>query len=80
MKPVRTPNTTGNYKAPKGKEDEIADLPFYRQEGVVYSEWELDESEAHEVYYNGGRVRLGIYGEPIWPVSLEVMYGQTKKG
>lgn len=75
MEPIRTSKTTGIYGAPKGLEDTVGGLPYYREENdgfpMVYSVWTLTDAE-RAIIANGGNIVLGIMGEPIPPVSLNV--------
>lgn len=71
MTPITTKKTTGMYRAPKGRENEIGGLPFYREAGVIYSVWELEDWERRAIA-GGQNIILGIIGEPIPPVSLGI--------
>lgn len=65
------------YGAPPGTEGQIGGLPCTREHDpeldatIVYSEWEPDPLE-REAIAAGARIRLGIVGEPIPPVSVNV--------
>jgi hypothetical protein len=61
---------TDTYKLPGGTEEN--DLPFYRSDGVVLSEWELTLQERAAIA-QGAHISLAIYHEPIPPVSLAVI-------
>lgn len=75
MRPIRTKKTSGIYGAPRGHEEEIGGLPFYREKTVggmtaVYSVWTLDEGERGAIA-RGANLVIGIVGmEPIPPISL----------
>jgi hypothetical protein len=70
MKPVRTAWTEIVYRGPSA---DVGDLCCHRIEpGVIASVWEPDEEELR-LLAEGGRVRLVIWGEPIPPVSVDVL-------
>lgn len=76
MKPIRTAQTTFDYKGPT---PDIGDLPCYREDGAVWSVWEFTDEERRFIA-DGGNVKLGIfYTEPIPPVALEVVGDQGEK-
>jgi hypothetical protein len=73
MEPVKTEGATFVYRGPT---EGIGDLWVRREqeEGgypVIYSVWEPTEEE-RKLLAEGGRVELGIVGEPIPPVSMAV--------
>lgn len=78
MRPIRTDETIGIYGAPKGMEDVVEGLPYWREKdsetggNLIRSVWELDADE-REAIALGGNVLLGILGEPIPPVQLQVL-------
>lgn len=80
--PIRTRKTTGIYGAPRGLENEIGGLPFYRQPaGIgdateVVSVWTFTQEE-RDYIARGANLVLGILGmEPIPPVSLSLRDGE----
>jgi hypothetical protein len=73
MTPITTKKTVGIYGAPKGREQEIGGLPFYREDDAVCSIWELEDEERKAIA-SGANVRLRQLGEPIQPVALEVIW------
>lgn len=68
MKPVRTERSNFTYFGPS---PEVGDLPCRREGGVVYSTWELSSDERIAVA-EGANIELGIWHEPIPPVSLAI--------
>lgn len=70
MKPIRTTNSNFTYRGPT---PQIADLPCQRTVGgEVYSVWELSDTERIMIA-NGAQIRLGIFVEPIPPVSMSIV-------
>lgn len=73
MRPIKTPVTNDVYRAPPGREHEIGDLPVYRpRHGEIHAVYTLTDEE-REAIANGACIELGIYTEPIPPVSLGVV-------
>jgi hypothetical protein len=74
MKGIETEKTDINYKGPVSG---IGDLPCWRQYdteygvNVIYSVWEPSDEERKAIA-NGANIELGIVGEPIPPVSVNV--------
>lgn len=70
MKPVKLDHHNFTYAGPT---DEIGDLSCFRNEedGGVYSHWRLSPEEVQAIF-DGGLIELGVYVEPIPPVSLNV--------
>lgn len=68
MRPIRTENSNHTYMGPT---PEIADLPCERSRGAVYGVWALTDEE-REMIANGAQIKLGIFTEPIPPVSVEL--------
>lgn len=68
MQPVKTKRSNFVYK---GSTPNILDLPCRREYGVVYSTWELSHEERIAIA-EGANIELGIYYEPIPPVSLAI--------
>ena len=68
MKPVRTERSNFTYRGPTA---DIKDLPCRREDGGVYSTWELSPWERIAIA-EGANIELGIYHEPIPPVSLAI--------
>jgi hypothetical protein len=68
MKPVRTERSNFTYRGPS---PEVGDLPCRREGGVVYSTWELSSDERIAIA-EGANIELGIFHEPIPPVSLAI--------
>lgn len=78
MTPVRTEETVGIYGAPKGMEDVVSGLPYWRETDpetglpLIRSVWTLDADEKEAIAL-GGNILLGIVGEPIPPVQIQVL-------
>ena len=78
MRPIQTDETIGIYGAPKGLEDVVSGLPYWREMDpdtggpLIRSVWALDADEKEAIAL-GGNVLLGIVGEPIPPVQLAVL-------
>lgn len=73
MKPVRTRTSNCTYLGPR---EDIGDLPCERVryddgDRVVYAVYELTD-EDRKAIADGANVKLGIWTEPIPPVSLRV--------
>lgn len=68
MKPIKTERSNFTYKGPTPN---IADLPCRRENGVIFSTWELSHEERIAIA-EGANIELGIYGEPINPVSIAI--------
>lgn len=85
MRPVKVKSSTGVYGAPRGLENEIGGLPYWRERDnrgitTVYSAWKPDAVEL-ETLQKGGTIILGIYGmEPIPPVSIGVADKDESRG
>lgn len=72
--PIRTPKTIGVYGAPRGLEESIGGLPYWRTTNefggtTVYSVWTFSDDERQAIAA-GANLVVGIFGEPIWPMSL----------
>ena len=68
MLPIRTERSNFTYLGPS---PEVGDLPCRREDGVVYSTWELTHEERIAIG-EGANIELGIWHEPIPPVSLAI--------
>lgn len=78
MRPIRTPQSNFTYLGPR---PDIGDLPCERVtyedgEHVVYAVYELS-NEDRAAIADGANVKLGIWTEPIPPVSMHVTDEQT---
>lgn len=78
--PIRTPKTIGVYGAPRGYEDEIGGLPFYRETSdgmtAVYSVWTFTPEERAWIAKGHANLVIGIVGmEPIPPISIALHDG-----
>lgn len=79
MRPIKTEKTTGTYGAPRGLEQEIGGLPYYREDEPiggrvttsVCSVWTFSADE-REAIADGKNLLLVLIGEPIPPVALEL--------
>lgn len=71
MHPIRTEQANVVYRGPR---DDIGDLWVQRdaQLGGVFATYELTD-EDRAMLAQGGHLELGIYCEPMPPVSLRVM-------
>lgn len=70
MKPVKHAGADVCYRGPT---EDIGDLWCMRDRpGLIRVVYEFDDAE-REAIANGGRVMLGIYTEPIPPVSMQVI-------
>jgi hypothetical protein len=69
LRPIRTETSNFTYL---GFEPQIADLPCRRDDGKVYAVYALTDEE-REMIANGGQVQLGIYSEPIPPISMTIV-------
>lgn len=69
MRPTRTGSSNFTYVGPTPA---IADLPCRREYGAVYAAFELTDDE-RAMIASGAVVELGIFTEPIPPVSLRVV-------
>lgn len=74
MNPVNNSLCNFTYLGPT---EDIMDLPCRRETvsniNAVFSFWKPTPAEL-EYLSKGGTVRLGIYNEPIPPVSLDVIF------
>lgn len=75
MRPVRSSSFDGYYGAPRGLEDKIGGLPFFRENNeygstTIYSVWEFTEAERKAIAAGEYNVLIGIVGEPIPPISV----------
>lgn len=68
-RPIRTIESNFTYLGPTR---EIADLPGQREDGRFYSVWRLSDEERAQIAA-GANIELGIYSEPIPPVSITVV-------
>lgn len=69
MKPVPTPDDDLHYVGPEG--GDIQPLPSRVEDGVVYSTWELTDTEREQIAQSG-RIELAVHAAPPPPVSLAV--------
>jgi hypothetical protein len=69
MRPIRTVESNFTYLGPS---PEVADLPGQREQGRFYSVWHLTDEDRAKIAA-GANVELGIYCEPIPPVSMAVV-------
>jgi hypothetical protein len=70
MRPVRTANANIVYRGPT---PEIGDLHCQRvRPGEIRSVWEPTDQE-RELLARGGRVEVGLFSEPIPPISVIVV-------
>jgi hypothetical protein len=63
----------------QGPTPEIGDLPCYRQPGEVWSHWKPTPEEL-ELLNHGGHVALGLFHEPIPPISIGVVAAEAPPG
>lgn len=70
MKPVKLDHHNFTYAGPT---DGIGDLSCFRNEedGGVYSHWRLSSEEVQSIV-DGALIELGVFVEPIPPVSLNI--------
>lgn len=69
-KPIKHPEENVVYKGPT---PDIGDLSCYRAKpGLILSEWDLTIAERLAIM-RGATIELGIYTEPIPPVSLSIV-------
>lgn len=69
MQAVRTESSNFTYLGPRA---DIADLPCRRENGRVYAIFRLTDEE-RTMIANGAQIRLGIFQEPIPPVSMSIV-------
>jgi DNA-directed RNA polymerase subunit RPC12/RpoP len=70
MRPVRTQDADVTYLGPN---PEIADLPVHRAEvGRIYATFALSDAE-RTMIANGAQVQIGIFTEPMPPISVAVV-------
>lgn len=70
MKPVKHAGADVVYRGPT---PDIGDLWCFRDRpGLIRVVYELDDQE-RETIAKGGRIMLGIWAEPIPPVSMQVI-------
>jgi hypothetical protein len=68
-RPIRTTESNFTFLGPSSN---VADLPGQREAGRrFYSVWKLSDEE-REAIAKGGNLELGIYCDPIPPVSIVV--------
>lgn len=69
-KPIKHPEENVLYKGPT---PDIGDLSCYRSRpGLILSEWDLSIAERIAIM-RGANIELGIYTEPIPPVSIAIV-------
>lgn len=68
MEPVKRSTHTFVYRGPT---PEIGDLSCERKRGGVFSHWKPSQADL-DVLNAGGVVELGLFHEPIPPISLGV--------
>lgn len=68
MRPVATSRSNFTYVGPT---PDVGALPCRREDGVVYSTWELTPEERIAIA-EGANIELAIFNEPIPPVSLAI--------
>jgi hypothetical protein len=69
MRAVRTERSNFTYLGPVPR---VADLPCRREDGKVFAVYELTDEERLMVA-NGAQICLGVYCEPIPPVSMSIV-------
>lgn len=69
MMPVRTADCNRIYRGPP----EVHDLPCKVDGAETASTWELTSEEMEQIYKEGARIRITIFGHPIPPVRMEVV-------
>lgn len=75
MEPVKRRSHNFTYKGPT---PDIGDLSCERRDGAVFSHWQPTEEELATLNA-GGAVELGIYVEPIPPVSVAVVPAEPER-
>lgn len=68
-KGIDFPEANGVFKAPKGDEDRISELPVFTNGKYIVSCWELSYEEIEEVIKTR-KVYLGILGQGMPPVII----------
>lgn len=76
MNPVTRRDHNFVYEGPS---PDVGDLSCYRELGEVWSHWKPTEEELEQLV-DGGHVALGLFHEPIPPVSLEVVPAESEPG
>ena len=77
MEPIKTVRFDGVYGAPKGYEEEIGGLPYFREYSdelkvnEVFSVWELSDYERNAIF-RGANILVGQVGEPIRAMSVQI--------
>lgn len=70
MEPIKFEGADVNYRGPS---EEVGDLWCMREKpGLIRVVYELDEDD-RRMLAEGGRIMLGIWTEPIPPVSMQVI-------
>lgn len=69
MEPVKLEKHNFTYK---GSTPEVGDLSCERRHGGVFSHWQPSDDELR-ILNDGGYVELGVFTEPIPPVSLKAV-------
>jgi len=64
----------------EGGSDAVGDLACRRENGEVYSHWELTPNELAQLTHGDAHIELGIFAEPIPPVSLRVVQAKPPPG
>lgn len=76
MDPVTRPDHNFVYQGPS---PDIGDLTCCREPGEVWSHWKPSAEELEQLN-DGGHVALGLFHEPIPPVSLIVVDAEPPAG
>jgi hypothetical protein len=74
VRPIKTQQSNFVYRGPS---DEVGDLWVQRDgRGGVFATYELTDAD-RAMLAEGGHLELGVYNEPIPPVSLRAMPAGT---
>lgn len=76
MRPIRTTQSNFTYLGPA---PDIADLPGRREGRHFYGVFQLTDEEREQVA-NGAQVEIGIYAEPIPPISVKLVNEEEAPG
>lgn len=76
MDPIKRDSHDLTYAGPT---PDIGDLSCERRDGAIYSHWRPSAEELEELKA-GGVIELGIFTEPIPPVSIGVVKDEAAEG